>query len=41
MTKVKGGLIQVGLKGETSMSPEQIRDKMLEAHIPLIEEAGK
>lgn len=40
MTKVKGGLIQMGLKGDTSMTPEQIRDKMLEAHIPLIDEAG-
>jgi N-carbamoylputrescine amidase len=31
----------MGLKGDTSMSPEQIRDKMIEAHIPLIDEAGK
>ena len=30
----------MGLKGDTSMTPEQIRDKMLEAHIPLIDEAG-
>jgi N-carbamoylputrescine amidase len=41
MGKLKGGLIQMGLKGDTSMSPEQIRDKMIEAHIPLIDEAGK
>jgi N-carbamoylputrescine amidase len=41
MTKLKGGLIQMALKGDTSMSPQQIRDKMLEAHIPLIEEAGR
>lgn len=41
MTKLRGGLIQMGLKGDTSMSPEQIRDKMLDAHIPLIDEAGK
>lgn len=41
MTKLKGGLIQMSLKGDTSMTPEQIRDAMLEAHIPLIDEAGK
>lgn len=40
MTTLRGGLIQMGLKGDTSMTPEQIRDKMLEAHIPLIDEAG-
>jgi beta-ureidopropionase len=40
MTKLRGGLIQMGLKGDTSMTPEQIRDKMLEAHIPLIDQAG-
>lgn len=39
--KVKVGLIQMGLKGDTSMSPDQIRDKMLEAHLPLIEKAAK
>jgi beta-ureidopropionase len=41
MATVRAGLIQMGLKGDTSMSPEQIRDKMLEAHIPLIEKAGE
>ncbi len=41
MTKLKGGLIQMSLKGDTSMSPAEIRDKMIEAHLPLIEEAGK
>ena len=41
MTMVRGGLIQMSLKGDTSMSPAQIRDKMNAAHIPLIEEAGK
>ncbi|MEZ5670581.1 MAG: nitrilase-related carbon-nitrogen hydrolase [Alphaproteobacteria bacterium] len=41
MATVKAGLIQMGLKGDTSMSPDQIRDKMIEAHIPLIEEAGR
>ena len=40
MTTVRAGLIQMGLKGDTSMSPEQIRTKMIEAHLPLIDEAG-
>jgi len=38
---LKGGLIQMSLKGETSMSPEQIKQKMIDAHIPLIEKAGE
>ncbi len=41
MAKLRGGLIQMSLKGDTSMKPEQIRDLMLEAHMPLIAEAGK
>ena len=41
MTILKGGLIQMSLKGDTSMSPEQIRQRMIEAHLPLIEAAGK
>jgi beta-ureidopropionase len=41
MTVLRAGLIQMGLKGSTEMSPEQIRDKMLEAHIPLIDAAGQ
>jgi len=41
MTVVKSGLIQVGLKGNTDMSPKEISDLMIEAHIPFIEEAGK
>ena len=41
MSTIKAGLIQMSLKGDTSMTPEQIRDKMLEAHIPLIEQAGE
>lgn len=42
MTIVKSGLIQVSLKGDAENdTPEQIRDKMLAAHIPFIEEAGK
>jgi N-carbamoylputrescine amidase len=40
MRKLKCGLIQMGLKGDVSMGPEKIRDKMLEAHIPLIDKAG-
>src|SRR6202163_2646350 len=41
MAMVKAGLIQMSLKGDTSMSPEQIRQRMIEAHLPLIEAAGK
>ena len=41
MAIVKSGLIQVGLKGNTDMSPKEISDLMIEAHIPFIEEAGK
>jgi N-carbamoylputrescine amidase len=41
MTSVKGGLIQMSLKGDTALSPEAIRNKMNDAHIPLIEQAGK
>ncbi|MCG8492039.1 MAG: hypothetical protein MI743_10525 [Sneathiellales bacterium] len=40
MTSVKAGLIQLGLKGNTDMSPKEISDLMIEAHIPYIEEAG-
>ena len=41
MAKVKCGLIQMALKGDGSMQPDEIRDRMLEAHIPYIEDAGK
>jgi N-carbamoylputrescine amidase len=41
MTIVKGGLIQMALKGDTIMSPDQIRERMVAAHVPLIEEAGR
>jgi len=41
MTMLRGGLIQMSLKGDTDMTPDQIRDAMLEAHIPLIDEAGR
>jgi len=40
-TTLKGGLIQMGLKGDTSMTPDQIKQKMLDAHVPLIEQAGE
>ena len=41
MAKVKAGLIQMALKASTDQTPEQIRDAMIEAHIPLIDQAGK
>jgi beta-ureidopropionase len=41
MATLKGGLIQMSLKGESSMSPAEIRERMIEAHLPLIEEAGR
>ena len=40
MAKLKCGLIQMGLKGDTSMEPDQIRDMMLKAHQPMIEDAA-
>ncbi|WP_282610441.1 nitrilase-related carbon-nitrogen hydrolase [Pelagibius sp. Alg239-R121] len=40
MATVKAGLIQVGLKGDTSATPARIREQMLEAHIPYIDQAG-
>ena len=36
MAKLKCGLIQMGLKGDTTMEPGQIRDLMLQAHHPMI-----
>ena len=41
MSKVIGGLIQMGLKGNTGMEPEEIKDLMLKAHLPLVEKAAK
>ena len=41
MTILRGGLIQMGLKGSTDGSPEDIRLAMIEAHQPMIEEAGR
>jgi N-carbamoylputrescine amidase len=40
MTTLRGGLIQMGLKASTTDTVEDIRQAMLEAHLPLIEEAG-
>ncbi len=41
MTTLRGGLIQMGLKGSTNDTPENIRQAMIDAHIPLIEKAGQ
>ena len=41
MSKVKCGLIQMALKGDGTMRPEEIRERMIEAHIPFIEDAGR
>ncbi len=41
MSKLRGGLIQMGLKESAEKHPETIRKAMVEAHIPFIEEAGK
>ncbi len=40
MATVRAGLIQMALKADTGESPETIRDRMNEAHLPLIDEAG-
>ena len=40
MKKVICGLIQMALKGDTTMEPDKIRDLMLEAHHPMIEDAA-
>ena len=41
MTTLKVGLIQMALKADTAEPPEAIRERMLEAHLPLIDEAGR
>ena len=41
MSSLKGGLIQMSLKGDTSMAPKDIAERMLAAHLPLIEAAGR
>ena len=40
MAKVKCGLIQMSLKGDGTMEPSEIRERMIEAHIPFIEDAA-
>ena len=41
MAMVKAGLIQMALKADTGETPQAIRDRMNEAHLPLIDAAGK
>jgi len=41
MSIVKGGLIQMALKAGTDRTPEEIKRAMIEAHVPLVEEAGR
>ena len=40
MTTVRAGLIQMNLKGRTDQGPDAIREQMLAAHLPLIDQAG-
>ena len=41
MAKLMGGLIQMGLKGSTDQSPGEIRQAMIEAHLPYIDQAAE
>ena len=41
MSVLKGGLIQMALKTSTEEAPGRIRDVMNEAHLPLIDQAGR
>ena len=41
MTTVRAGLIQFALNTSTEESPETIKANMIEAHLPLIDEAGE
>ena len=41
MSMLRGGLIQMSLKGSTDQTPEEIRKAMIDAHLPYIEEAAK
>ena len=41
MTTVRAGLIQFALNTSTDENPETIKAKMIEAHLPLIDEAGE
>ena len=40
MATVRAGLIQMNLKGRTDQDPEAIREQMVAAHLPLIDQAG-
>ena len=40
MASIKAGLIQVALKGDAQDAPGAIRERMIEAHQPFIEEAA-
>ncbi len=40
MATIRVGLIQMALKAETSESPNTIRQEMIEAHLPFIDQAG-
>ncbi|MDZ7644903.1 MAG: nitrilase-related carbon-nitrogen hydrolase [Woeseiaceae bacterium] len=42
MARLKCGLIQMSLKGDAvSMGPDEIRDRMIDAHMPYVDDAGK
>ncbi|MCC9623862.1 acyltransferase [Thalassospira sp. MA62] len=41
MSMLRGGLIQMSLKGSTDQTPEEIRQAMIDAHLPYIEQAAK
>ena len=41
MTMLRAGLIQMSLKLDASRSPVEIREAMVSAHVPFIEEAAR
>ena len=41
MTKLRAGLIQMSLKMDASRAPVEIREAMVAAHVPFIEEAAR
>ena len=41
MKTLRGGHIQMSLKASTNDSPEAIREAMIEAHLPMIDDAGR
>ena len=41
MAIVRAGLIQMALKADTEQSPKEIKQAMIEAHLPLVEEAAE